>query len=196
MRPLLLLVLFGAAACSGGSNGSASVIGSVRGSSLSAHDAIFASVIVGDVRRDAVLITDYTDACSKSQDNDVVPASTTLMLVPVEKDASGSLVPVSAGVFPIGAPAGSQRTASAVFQRYDSGCAQTFDATASQASGGTVTVTKASDPDYDFVDGSFDLNLPGGGHLTGSFHAAICPEPTAKPETTCKALWTAPDSTR
>ena len=83
----------------------------------------------------------------------------------------------------IGAPAGAQRVAEAELQKDDASCAATLDAAASQALSGTVTVSAS---DTEFIDGTFDLLMPAGEHLTGQFHAAICAEPTHKPLPTCR----------
>lgn len=186
MRFLLPLALMGALACTSGSSGNASVNGTVQGVSLSAKDAVFANFAMEGTRRDAVLITSYADGCGKSKNNDVVPDSQTLLLVLVDQDVNGSLLPASPGVFPIGIPTNGQRSAAAVFQAFDGTCAPTLDATASHAVAGTVTL-ETVDLNNDDVDGSFDLQFTAGAHLTGRFLSGVCAIPTSLPDPICKA---------
>jgi hypothetical protein len=185
MRLVLGLALASALACSAGAEGTATVEGSVQGTTLFAQDAIFAGFLLEDgTRQDAVQITSYAKACDQSRDNAGVPNGVTLTLFLSQTDAAGGFQPVSAGTFRVAAEAGAERSAVAIFQKYDESCAGTLEAVEGTATGGTVEVTRAGSS---FLDGSFELALPGGDHLSGEFHAAICAEPTRKPGATCKA---------
>ena len=192
MRRLLLLVvagvvsgvLLGAFACSGTDPSTATVDGTVGGITLQAHDAIFAALVLEDgLHHDAVLISDYPNACTQSRDNASVPNGTRLILALTQRAPTGAVEPATPGDFLIGAPAGAQRVAEAELQKDDASCAATLDAAAGQALSGTVTVSAS---DTEFIDGTFDLLMPAGEHLTGQFHAAICAEPTHKPLPTCR----------
>lgn len=184
MRGLLGLLLAGLLACSAGAEGTGKVEGSVRGISLSAQDAIFAGFLLEDGKRhDAVQLSSYANACTQSRDNAGVPNGVTLTLFLSQTDPNGGFQPLAGGTFPVAAEEGARRSAVAIFQKNDEGCAGTLTETEGTATGGSVEVTAVSSSD---VEGTFDLELPGGDHLSGEFRAAICAEPTRKPAATCK----------
>lgn len=181
----MLLAFLGSVACGGGDASTATVEGTVGGVSLAAQDAIIAALPAEDGKyRDTVVIGDFAHVCSQSRDNAQVPNGTRLALTLIERDSTGALEPLTPGDFPISEEGSGPRVARAMFQKLDGSCTATFDAAAGQAVSGTVTVTTAT---FDFTDGTFDLEFPGGDRLTGTFHAAVCAEPTRMPPETCRA---------
>jgi hypothetical protein len=163
----------GAAACggssgNGGSGGSASVQGQIGGGSVPTTDTIG---VVGTqttggttpaaVAYAGVVITNVANSCALSQGHHNPPSTTSLVLsVAVE----GAAVPP--GTYAVGA---SGKTAvDAQFVRTTATCTSE---SASVAASGSVTLTTVSSTT---LQGSFDITMGSGEHLSGTFTGPVC----------------------
>jgi hypothetical protein len=156
------------AACSGSSNsngggsGSASVSGTIGGQSVPTTNVV---AVVGSettngatVQLDSIVITSVSDACSFLQNpTHRLPSAATLVL------AAGAIAPsVPTGTFNIGTYG---------YATYDADSATCVLTTSETATSGSVVLTSVSSG---LIDGTFDVTMPNGDHLTGSFDAPVC----------------------
>lgn len=155
------------AACSGsssstGSSGSASVTGTIGGQSVPTTNVV---AVVGSettngttVQLDSVVLTSVSDACSFLQNpTHRLPSTSTLVL------AAGAIGPsVPTGTFNIGMYG---------YAQYDADSATCVLTTSETATSGSVVLTSVSS---NTIDGTFDVTMPNGDHLSGTFTAPVC----------------------
>ncbi len=164
------------------------VTGTISGKSFDAKDAVFN---LGDWSNGfgqfygtttAVQLSDFASQCTYDTSNQQPPNTQTLTLVLAENDAGGSASPASSpGDYSIpasytDASAPSARRAAAWYDLGGSGASGSYDCfkASSQSAapgGGKVTVTSVT---ADRIEGTFDITLSRGDHLTGSFSAPRC----------------------
>lgn len=155
------------AACSGsssstGSAGSASVTGTIGGQAVPTTNVV---AVVGSetnnkttVQLDSIVLTSVSDACSFLQNpTHRIPSSSTLVL------AAGAIAPsVPTGTFNIGMYG---------YAQYDADSATCVLTTSETATSGSVVLTSVSSSS---IQGTFDVTMPNGDHLSGSFDAPVC----------------------
>lgn len=205
MRKLVVagLTLAVAACGSGGPSTTAvTVAGSIAGRSFGAKEAVFNlgmwsngfGQFLGTTT--AIQISDYADQCILDAKGQQPPGTQNLVLVLSENDGQGLASPVTApGDFPIeasdaDASARGARRADAWWEAGNGsapsgsfGCFRGQSASAAPG-GGHVTVTAVT-PDR--IEGTFDVTLEKGDHVTGSFGAARCGA-TCTPGAACVGL--------
>ena len=189
-RAALLIALSVLVACGGGTSvpsGSATVNGTVFGEALSAKDAMYFDAASEGQSYRGISIVDVSGVCPRSQQNRDAPDSTSLILSLVSYDSSGNYLTPGVGTYPIDSTGTVTAAAGAVFDHVDQSCASTLQSTeqynGKYAASGSVTVTKA---DASELDGTFDLTMESGDHLTGSFKAPRCAPPQSLPAYTCQ----------
>ena len=166
--------------------GTASVTGTVFGQALAAKDAVFVDGASEGQSFRSIEIMDVSGICPRLQQNQDAAGSTSLTISLVKYDADGGYQTPGVGTYPI-ASGTSAAAASAVFDHIDQSCASTLQTTeqynGKYAASGSVTVSQA---DSTQLQGSFDLTMESGDHLTGSFTAPSCAPPQALPPYTCQ----------
>lgn len=154
-------------ACSGsssstGSSGSASVTGTIGGQSVATTNVV---AVVGSetangttVQLDSIVLTSVSDACSFLQNpTHRLPSTSTLIL------AAGAIAPsVPTGTFNIGMFG---------YAQYDADSSTCVLTTSETATSGSIVLTNVSSQT---IDGTFDVTMPNGDHLSGSFDAQVC----------------------
>jgi hypothetical protein len=163
------------------------VSGTVSGKSFQARDAVFN---LGEWKgfepfygtTTAVQISDYASQCTYDTANQQPADSQTLTLVLSENDAAGGKSPAtSTGDYLIAAndtdaSAPNALRASAWYDLGGSGASGSYACFKALSffaapSGGKVTVTSVT---ADHIEGTFDITLSNGDHLTGAFTAPRC----------------------
>ncbi len=167
------------------------VNGTVDGQPLAAADAIARALVVkGDAFTGTSLsidVTTWADACAKEAASAGVKDGKAIWLNVVATDANGSASPPSApgdyAIAPGGLPAHAPNAllADVWYQANDASC---LPATKHQALSGKVTLTAISAAG---AQGTFDVVLDTGDHVTGSFDARTCDayDPNRTPLATC-----------
>ena len=155
------------AACSGssssnGASGSASVSGTIGGQSVPTTNVV---AVVGSettngstVHLDSIVITSVSDACSFLQN-------------PTHRIASASTLILAAGAIAPSVPTGTFTIGTYGYAQYDADSATCVLTTSETAMSGSIVLNNVSS---DSIDGTFDLTMPNGDHLSGSFAAPVC----------------------
>ncbi len=152
----------GSSSSTGGVSGSASVSGTIGGQSVPTTNVV---AVVGSettngatVQLDSIVLTSVSDACSFLQNpTHRLPSTSTLIL------AAGAIAPsVPTGTFNIGTYG---------YASYYADSATCVLTTSETANSGSVVLTSVSS---DSIDGTFDVTMPNGDHLSGNFAAPVC----------------------
>jgi hypothetical protein len=173
-RGMLFLLLAGC----GGASHSSKVNGTIRGRTFQPADAISAAGSIAQRDRSAevgiIALSSSGGLCGKVSAGSQPKNTQYLLLFVYDQDtATGQTsAPGAAGTYRVsgtGQPLAKQ--AIAVYLQTDASCNEVADAGASSAAG-TVTLSSVSNGNY---EGTFDLTLDSGDHITGSFSASNCP---------------------
>lgn len=152
----------GSTSSTGSASGSASVSGTIGGQSVSTTNVV---AVVGSettngttVQLDSIVLTSVSGACAFLQNpTHRIPSSSTLIL------AAGAIGPsVPTGTFNIGMYG---------YAQYDADSATCVLTTSETATSGSVVLSSVSS---DSIQGTFDVTMPNGDHLSGSFDGPVC----------------------
>lgn len=170
-RLLAFVVLSAAAAC-GGTASDLVFSGTVSGRAFAPTSAaagplsFSAHQNVGEI----FLGANAGDLCAQALADEQRPSAQYLNLLVFQQDASGTSTPPVPGTYTVlpGAATGAGKWAGAGYWRNDASCAEVEYV---KANSGTVTLTAVEATRY---QGSFDLSLATGDHVTGSFTSTVC----------------------
>ena len=172
-----LAVVLVAACSTTPDTGQAAVSGTVGGSPFTVGDAI----VVVDGAHAKLVISSAADTCADVRDG-IARQNLRVLLLEVTDAADPALIAGSYNTFTSDTPP----TLSALFESHlnDAQCAVTYVPPPDGIGDGIVTVSAVAGGT---VDGTFDMILDGGEHITGTFHPAACPA-LAKPPTPTSCL--------
>jgi len=151
------------AGCSSGGGGSATVEGTFKGQPIVVSDVVglLGTETINGVQWSyaGVVISDASGTCGTAQQKGVdAILSTNADLL--EIGTKSSTIPFAPGTYTLGT----------------TGLAEYFYTGGGNAGDGTITFTTITDAT---LSGTFDVNLAGGFHLTGTFSAPVCKLPSS-----------------
>ena len=125
-----------------------------------------------------VAITNKANVCEIAQAHHV-PANATILSLSVTKPGNA----IAPGTYTLGSNGLSNTFVGAEYTQYGASCATSHDELGAT---GTITLTTVS---ASAVQGTFDVTMANGDHLTGSFDAPVCSLPTGSNNTnpTCES---------
>jgi hypothetical protein len=175
MRTTTLLVFAFVIGCGGNDVGSVS--GTVHGMSIPVSDAISASVTTTvnglTVHSALIVIASSANLCADAMTNTSHPNEKGVILSLSDITGTTFTTPTAPGSYAIYQSGGSppMKAATLTVSVSDATC-KTVDASGAKATTGTVTLSAVSGNAF---DGSFDVALDSGDHITGSFTPEECP---------------------
>jgi hypothetical protein len=165
------LALSALCAC-GTSTGTGTVVGTAKGQAFDVHDAISAQVRVSETSANAhvamVLMGNASGLCDDVTNGTQTKSFVGVQLTMFVADITGVIVPPSPGDFTIGAACGNAASWATIVT--DATCTE-LTASEAMATSGTVTLTKISG---NVFDGTYDVTLDSGDHVTGKFSPVGC----------------------
>jgi hypothetical protein len=145
------------------------VTGTIHGQPISVANAISASVTRSSLHFAAILLGSTPNLCADQMTNTEHPNQASLVIWLF--DFSTGTAPTMPGTFSIYQSAPPPMAAMVSAEFTDASC-QAITADSVQAMTGTVTLTSVSGNAF---DGSFDVALDSGDHVTGDFAPEECP---------------------
>jgi hypothetical protein len=152
----------GSTGSSGTAGGSATISGTVGGQGVPTTEAIGIAGTEAQgsaqVQLAGVVITNFAGACDLLQSPTHRQANATDLMLMV-----GAVAPsVPAGTYPIG---------SLAIAQYGADSATCTSTTSERAQSGSIVLTSVTSTE---IQGTFDVTMTNGDHLTGSFDAPVC----------------------